>query len=123
MSNHTHNPGEVFVFGSNLAGIHGAGAAQTAYKLHGAKYGHGVGRVGMSYAIPTKGIRVEPIHLERIIPHIEVFLDYAYAHKDTKFFVTALGTGLAGFSHADIGVLFRGHTPNCRMPPEWMEYL
>ena len=44
---------EVFVFGSNLAGMHAGGAARVAYERFGAVMGQGVGMQGQSYAIPT----------------------------------------------------------------------
>jgi hypothetical protein len=44
---------EIFVFGSNLEGMHGGGAARAAYNKFGAIWGQGVGLQGQSYGIPT----------------------------------------------------------------------
>ena len=44
---------EIFVFGSNLAGAHGGGAARFAYERFGAVWGEGMGLHGQTYAIPT----------------------------------------------------------------------
>lgn len=88
----------VFVFGSNLSGIHGAGAAKAAHERWGAKMGEGVGRTGMSYAIPTKNAKIETLTLDRIEPHIEVFIDYAKSHNATIFLLSHVGCGYAGYS-------------------------
>lgn len=114
---------DVFVFGSNLAGRHGAGAARFALEHFGAQPGEGVGRIGASYAIPTKDSSVITMRLDQIRPHVEVFLDYAWNHPNETFYVTALGTGLAGYSHADIAPMFRGAPSNCLMPDEWEVFL
>jgi len=116
-------PPQIFVFGSNLAGIHGAGAALFAKERCGARYGAGIGIMGRSYAIPTKDWKIETMELEHINHHVKVFLDFATAFDAVEFYVTALGTGLAGYTHADIAPLFKGAPPNCIMPPEWKEYL
>lgn len=119
---HTFRSGEIFVFGSNLRGAHGAGAARDALSL-GAVMGEGIGRQGQTYAIPTKDWNIETLSIKAIRPHVEVFCDYARTHWKDTFFVTALGTGLAGYTHKDIAPLFRDVPGNCRMPPEWLEYL
>lgn len=46
---------QIFCFGSNPEGRHGAGAAKTAMKF-GAKYGKGRGLVGNTYALITKNL-------------------------------------------------------------------
>jgi len=109
----------VFVFGSNLAGIHGAGAAKDALKKHGAEWGKGVGHHGNSYAIPTKDrlLGVIPLHLVR--PHIQRFLEYAKAHPEIEFDVTRIGCGLAGYKDADIAPMFEGAPANCHLPKAW----
>lgn len=122
-SNHVHRDGEVFVFGSNLRGVHGAGAALDALLRYGAVSGEGIGRVGMSYAIPTKDYFVRTMTLNDIRPHVAVFLDYAACHPEEKFFVTAIGTGLAGHSLKDMASMFENYPDNCRIPPEWKTYL
>ena len=85
-------PEEVFVFGSNLAGSHGGGAAWTAYNKFGAIWGQGVGMQGQSYAIPTMQGGVDTI-----APYVDEFIEYARTHPEKKFLVTAIGCGIAGF--------------------------
>lgn len=114
---------EIFVFGSNLAGIHGAGAARYAFEHHGAQMGVGVGRTGNSYAIPTKDAYIRTLPLEFIKKHVEAFLIHASWNKDDVFKVTRIGCGLAGYSDSDIAPMFRGAAINCIMPAEWDFYL
>lgn len=113
----------IFVFGSNLAGRHGAGAAKIARLQFGAVYGIGKGITGSSYAIPTKDSRLVVLSLEEIRVHITEFLTYASAHQEVQFFITRIGCGLAGFDNADIAPLFCGATDNCSFPEEWIEFL
>ena len=96
-------PNEVFVFGSNLGGMHGGGAARIAYRCFGAKMGVGVGLQGQSYAIPT--MQGGP---ETIRPYVDEFIDFARQHPETTFLVTPIGCGIAGFTPADIAPLFQG---------------
>ena len=112
---------EVFVFGSNLAGIHGAGAAAHALRL-GAEWGNGVGLQGMTYAIPTKDKDIKTMRLSDITPSIKEFVRYTKANPDMKFFVTRVGCGLAGFSDRQIAPLFKGAI-NCSFAQEWEQYL
>lgn len=109
----------VFVFGSNLAGIHGAGAARDAATEFGARQGQGVGRAGGSFAIPTKDARLETLKLEEIRCFVDYFLIYASDHLSETFFVTRVGCGLAGYSDAQIAPLFIDATPNCLLPEGW----
>ncbi len=51
------SPNEVFVFGSNPEGRHGAGAAKVARAEFGAKYGQGRGLQGNSYGLVTKNLK------------------------------------------------------------------
>jgi hypothetical protein len=113
----------IFVFGSNLAGRHGAGAAWVAQRVFGAKYGLGIGRSGQSYAIPTKDATLNTLALEYIHHHVKEFLEYARHHKDETFFVTRIGCGLAGYSNKDIAPMFRGAPDNCMFEQSWKEYL
>ena len=92
---------EVFVFGSNLAGMHGGGAARIAYERFGAVWGCGVGLQGQSYAIPTMQGGVETIK-----PYVDQFIDYAISRPDLFFYVTRIGCGIAGFVDAEIAPLF-----------------
>ena len=113
----------IFVFGSNLAGRHGAGAARTARLQHGAIYGMGVGRTGDSYAIPTLDGQLRKLQLYQIGNYVSDFCDYAKANEHLTFYVTRLGCGLAGFTDAEIAPLFKGVSKNCILPVEWLEYL
>lgn len=92
---------EVFVFGSNLQGLHGGGAARFAYEHFGAEWGQGIGLHGQSYAIPTMQGGVETIK-----PYVDNFLQFAKVHNELDFLVTEIGCGIAGFSPKDIAPLF-----------------
>ena len=96
-------PDEVFVFGSNLAGSHGGGAAYVAWRKFGAVMGQGVGLQGRSYAIPTMQGGVETIK-----PYVDEFIEFAQAHPELFFYVTRIGCGIAGFRDAEIAPLFAG---------------
>lgn len=109
----------IFVFGSNLAGVHGAGAALCAAREYGAIRGQGVGPQGNSYAIPTKDENIETLPLERIKPFVLQFLDYARIHKELRFEVTRIGCGLAGYTDNDIYPMFEDAPENCELPPGW----
>lgn len=92
---------EVFVFGSNLAGHHGGGAAFVAMNRFGAVWGQGVGLEGQSYAIPTMQGGVETIR-----PYVDEFIEFAKSHPVMKFYVTRIGCGIAGFRDEEIAPLF-----------------
>lgn len=94
-------PNEVFVFGSNLQGMHAGGAARIACEKFGAVWGQGVGMQGQSYAIPTMQGGVETIE-----PYVEEFMDYAFRHRELTFLVTRIGCGIAGFTAQQIAPLF-----------------
>lgn len=94
-------PDEIFVFGSNLEGRHGGGAARKAYEKFGAVWGIGVGLQGNSYAIPTMQGGVETIK-----PYVDEFINFAKANPELTFYVTRIGCGIAGFSDAEIAPLF-----------------
>jgi hypothetical protein len=113
----------IFVFGSNLAGRHGKGAAKFARLNHGAVYGLGVGHYGNSYAIPTKDSKIQPLSLLSISAYVSGFLDYARAHPELEFEVTKIGCGLAGYQELDIAPMFRGASANCLLPEGWREFL
>lgn len=109
----------VFVFGSNLAGRHGKGAALFALKNYGAKYGQGEGRQGNSYGIPTKDENIKTLDLSVIAQHVAKFLEYAKQHESEIFQVTAIGCGLAGYSPKQIAHMFKDAPPNCELPQEF----
>lgn len=110
---------EIFVFGSNLAGRHGAGAAKHAAMRYLAERGVGVGRTGYAYAIPTKDRQLKVLPLEEILPHVQTFLGYARAHPDLRFYVTRIGCGLAGYADSDIAPMFHNAPANCELPKGW----
>lgn len=112
----------IFVFGSNLAGIHGAGAAKTAMLQYGASYGQGQGLQGLSYAIPTKDYNIKTLPLGLIKVYVEKFKEFARNFSEHKLIVTRIGCGLAGYTDSDIAPMFVGSPANCYMPPEWVEY-
>lgn len=109
----------VFVFGSNLAGVHGAGAAKFAVENHGAVYGQGIGLQGNSYGIPTKDRNIRTLPLSDIWPHVLQFLEFAAKHPEMRFNVTRIGCGLAGYTDKDIAPMFRGASENCILPEGW----
>ena len=95
-------PDEIFVFGSNLHGHHGGGAAWAALNKFGAIYGQGVGLQGQSYAIPTMQGGVETI-----APYVDEFVEFTQKHPDKFFYVTRIGCGIAGFRDEEIAPLFK----------------
>lgn len=111
-------PGEVFVFGSNLAGHHAGGAARVAFRLFGAVHGQGVGLQGQSYAIPTMQGGVETI-----APYVDEFISFAKSHPELKFYVTRIGCGIAGFHDEEIAPLFAAarQLPNVTLPRTFCE--
>ena len=108
----------IFVFGSNEAGRHGAGAAKAA-KKHGAIYGQGRGRQGDSYAIPTKDKHLETRPLHAIALDVQIFIQYANEHPELTFEVTRIGCGLAGYKYSDIAPMFKDAPSNCNLPEGW----
>ena len=111
---------EVFVFGSNLKGMHGGGAARIAYKQFGAVWGQGTGLQGKSYAIPT-------MHggIEAIAPYVDEFIAFAREHEELQFLVTEIGCGIAGFTVEEIAPLFREANliENIYLPESFIEVL
>lgn len=130
---------DIFVFGSNLAGRHGKGAALYALDHYGAIYGRGVGRqgdgpLGSSYAIPTKRANLETLPLNKIETYVWDFLDYALVNQEHTFILTPIGCGLAGYTPEEILPLFTswglssakisGWIPdNVVLPEEFLELL
>ena len=109
---------EIFVFGSNLSGIHGGGAARVAFESFDAQWGVGVGPTGKCYAIPTMQGGVETIK-----PYVDKFIEYAKQHTEQTFLVTRIGCGIAGFSDEQIAPLFAAarNLPNVALPEGWRE--
>ena len=126
MYNREYTPGmisalkdnEIFVFGSNLGGMHGGGAARAAYNRFGAVWGQGVGLQGQSYAIPTMQGGVETIK-----PYVDEFIAFAQAHPELKFLVTRIGCGIAGFRDEQIAPLFAAaiDQDNIILPREFVD--
>lgn len=112
----------IFVFGSNLAGIHGAGSARAAYEEHGAIMGVGVGLANNSYAIPTKDKNIHTMHLLDIEPYVKDFIQFARDNPDMVFDIVAIGCGLAGFTPEQIGPMFKDVPSNCNLPKEFLDY-
>lgn len=111
---------EIFVFGSNLAGAHGGGAARMAYRRFGAVWGIGVGLTGRTYAIPTMQGGVDTIK-----PYVDQFIAFACEHRQLTFLVTRIGCGIAGFSDRDIAPLFAQaiEVENIILPKEFVACL
>lgn len=103
----------IFVFGSNRQGIHGAGAALEARQRYGAILGQPEGLQGDSYAIVTKELRPDqpPVTLEEVQRGVTNFLNFARAHPELWFYVTPVGTGLAGFTMDQIAPMFESALP------------
>lgn len=114
------NPNEIFVFGSNLAGAHGGGAARIVYESFGAEWGVGVGITGQCYAIPTMQGGVDTIR-----PYVDDFILYAGQHPELLFFVTRIGCGIAGFTDEQIAPLFKAAVAmeNVALPEGWREII
>lgn len=112
---------EIFVFGSNLAGMHGGGAARVAVEKFGAIWGQGVGLQGQSYGIPTMHGGPEVIR-----PYVEEFIEFAKQHPELTFLVTRIGCGIAGFTPKEIAPLFAGavEVENIYLPDSfWRELI
>lgn len=110
-------PNEIFVFGSNLSGSHGGGAALLAYERFGAIWGQGVGLQGQSYGIPTMHGGVDAIK-----PYVDEFIEFAKVHPEYKFFVTKVGCGIAGFTTREMAPLFQDaiDVENIILPKEFV---
>ncbi|WP_278520270.1 A1S_2505 family phage non-structural protein [Leyella stercorea] len=111
---------QVFVFGSNLAGMHGGGAARIARLRFGAVMGNGVGMQGRSYAIPTMQGGTKTIR-----PYVNDFIAYAKKHPELTFLVTPIGCGIAGFEPEDIAPLFEeaSNVENIWLPKSFWKVL
>lgn len=115
--------GEVFVFGSNLQGIHGAGAAKVARdKFKALPVGHGF-VAWKAYALPTKATPRERLPLQQIQKHVGEFIATCKQNPHMEFFVTRVGCGLAGYKDFEIAPLFERAPDNCSFPEPWKNYL
>jgi hypothetical protein len=113
----------IFVFGSNLAGRHGKGAALHARRHCGAIYGQGIGLQGSSYAIPTKDERLKTLPLPAIRCHVDEFKAFAARRPRLTFEVTAIGCGLAGYKPEQIAPMFADAPTNCVLPDAFLSCL
>ena len=111
---------EIFVFGSNLSGHHGGGAARIARESFGAVWGQGVGMQGQCYAIPTMQGGVETIK-----PYVDEFIDFARTHAEYTFLVTRIACGIAGFTPSEITPLFADaiDVGNVILPEDFVEVI
>ena len=111
---------EVFVFGSNLDGFHGGGAAALAFRKFGAKWGKGTGHYGQTYGIPTMHGGVNEIR-----PYVDEFIIYAKRHPELTFLVTKIGCGIAGFTCEEIAPLFSEtvNMTNVYLPEEFRKII
>ena len=97
---------QIFVFGSNERGVHGAGAAKLAM-MWGAKYGQGYGLQGQTFAIPTKDWNIKTLTLNEIKVYVDKFIEFAKTYDTLDFLVTKIGCGLAGYKVEDIAPMFK----------------
>lgn len=109
----------IFVFGSNLAGRHGKGAALHARKHCGAIYGQPEGLQGNSYAIPTKDGSLRVLPLPDIERNVARFVAFARMRPELRFRLTPIGCGLAGYRYEQIAPMFRAAPPNVELPDEF----
>ena len=113
----------IFVFGSNLAGRHGKGAALWARQHRGAIYGVGEGEQGNSYAIPTKDFNLKTLPLDQIEPRVFAFMGYAESRPHLTFQLTPIGCGLAGYTPEQIAPMFADAPANVILPGEFKKVL
>jgi len=113
----------IFTFGSNEIGRHGAGAAKYAVDHHGAIFGKGNGMQGSSYGIPTKDGNLKPLPLNSIKEYVRQFIQFARRSQNLTFDVTRIGCGLAGYTDEQIAPMFLNAPKNCHFPLEWKSIL
>ncbi len=113
----------IFVFGSNLAGRHGKGAALFAKQNHGAIYGQGYGLQGSSFAIPTKDGKLKTLPLTEIQKYVTMFIEFAEDHPLMTFQLTPIGCGLAGYKYSDIAPMFKEAPSNVTLPAEFQQVI
>ena len=114
---------KIFVFGSNLAGRHGKGAALHAIKHHGAIYGVGEGIQGNSYGIPTKDEKIRTRPLDKIKISVDRFIEFANDNPHLTFQITEIGCKLAGYTPEQIAPMFFNVPGNCLLPESFMQVL
>lgn len=113
----------IFVFGSNEAGLHGAGSAEYARVYYGAVPGQAYGLQGTSFAIPTKDAKLRPLSLAKIRRYVEAFLVYAREHQEFEFRLVPIGTGYAHYKPEQIAPMFVNASSNVVLPQEFRTVL
>ncbi len=114
----------IFVFGSNEAGIHGAGAARYAAERRHAKYGVSFGPTGSCFAIPTKDSEIRfTLPMDLIRTYVNGFIEYAKLNPLLTFQVTKIGCGLAGLKDSNVAPLFNHAPPNCLFDTDWEPFM
>jgi len=113
----------IFVFGSNLAGLHSLDLALIAKNYFAAEFGVGMGITGRSYAIPVKDRFIRFLSTKEIRKYVDMFKEYTHAHPDLKFWITELGVERRGYKHWEIAPLFLGCNTNCVFPDQWRKIL
>ncbi len=106
-------PNEVFVFGSNAIGAHSAGAAKVAHEKFGYPMGVSTGLVGQAYGIDTMGREM------KMQDDIDNFIATARAMPALTFYLTRVGTGIAGYSDDHMKQFFRDMPDNVIKPEGW----
>lgn len=112
-------PNEIFVFGSDLAGRHGAGAALQAAQQFGAEYGVGEGITGQCYAFPTLDRRLEKIPRRWLEESRDMLFKTCLVNPEKQFLLTKVGCGLAGFPETTMRALFADPPVNLILPEDW----
>ncbi len=112
-------PNEIFVFGSNLAGRHGKGAALQALQNFGAVYGVGEGLMGRSYAFPTLDYTLKRRSMDELVLSRGALYRCCLKHSDWCFLLTKVGCGLAGYPEELMRLLFENHPANLVLPEGW----
>src|SRR5215217_1116313 len=122
---YSSDPSKIFVFGSNLDGRHGKGAALWAVQNRGARYGQGFGEQGMSFAIPTKGRgkNLPILPLDIIADYVKLFIEEARCNPEVEYELTPIGCGLAGYKPEQIAPLFKNAPSNVALPQVFINVL
>ena len=113
----------IFVAGTNLDGIHGAGSAKYAHDHEGLRIGVGRGLDGNSYALPTVGHNFSRMTLPQVAVEVGRFIEIARQYPQQEFKVTRVGCALAGFTDGQIAPLFADAPGNCLFDAAWDQYL
>ena len=77
---------------------------------------------GNSYAIPTKDASLRPLQLELVESYVEDFVEFTIRNQHLRFYVTAVGCGLAGYRDGQIAPMF-ANAHHCFFPMAWKPFL